>query len=147
MDLVEPLHALRAHADRGSPLFEQIVLNDYIREGHFARHIRRMRKMYADKRAALLRALHDHLGDIVEVNDCGAGLHIVARLPEGVDDNAVSQALRTRGYEVPSLSSYALAPQERGGLLFGFTALEDEEMDGAVGRIRPVLTDAISRSN
>ena len=145
MDLVEPIHALRAHADRGSPLFEQIVLNDYIREGHFSRHIRRMRKLYADKRASLLTALHEHLGDLVEMNDCGAGLHIVVRLPEGVDDNVVSLALRTRGYEVPSLSSYALKRSERGGLLFGFTALAKEDMDGAVARIRPVLADLVSR--
>jgi GntR family transcriptional regulator / MocR family aminotransferase len=146
MDLLDSLQALRAHADRGSPLFEQIVLNDYIREGHFARHIRRMRKLYSSKRTALLEALQGHLGDIVEVNDCGAGLHIVAGLPAEVDDDAVSLALRTRGYEVPSLSSYAIKRPERGGLLFGFTALEEEEMDGAVSRIRPVLTDALTRS-
>ena len=90
MDLTEPIHSIRAHADRGSPLFEQIVLNDYIRQGHFARHIQRMRKQYAGKRTALLEALHEHLGDLMEVADGGAGLHVVARLPEGVDDKEVS---------------------------------------------------------
>ncbi len=145
MNLVEPIHALRAHADRGSPSFEQIVLNDYIREGHFTRHIRRMRKIYTNKREALLKALRGHLGNIIGINDCGAGLHIVVRLPEGVDDNIVSLALRTRGYEVPALSSYALVKPKYGGLLFGITALDDEEMDGAVRRIRPVIVDAVSR--
>ncbi len=144
-DLIEPLHAIRAHADRGSPLFEQIVLNDYMREGHFARHIRRMRKLYSERRTALIAAIEKQLGGILELSDGEAGLHIVARLPEGVDDVEVSQALRTRGYEVPCLSSYSLLPLKRGGLLFGFTALDVSEMDDAISRIRPVLMDAISR--
>lgn len=169
LDLIDPMHSIRAHADRGSPLFEQIVLNDYIRQGHFARHIRRMRRIYAEKRAALLEALHLHLGDLVEIQDCGAGLHIVARLPGRVDDRDVSLALRSRGYEVPALSAYSLLPspgspeaEKRwsrrgrsgrpkdeqvapGGLLFGFTALDVDEMDGAVRRIRPVLDEAVNR--
>ena len=144
-DLIEPIHAIRAHADRGSPLFEQIVLNEYIREGHFARHIRRMRKLYSERRLALISAMETHLGGILEISDSEAGLHIVARLPEGVDDQHVSLALRTRGYEVPCLSSYSLLPLRKGGLLFGFTALDVPEMDEAISRIRPVLADAISR--
>ena len=146
-DLIEPIHAIRAHADRGSPLFEQIVLNEYIREGHFARHIRKMRKLYFERRLALISAMETHLGGIIEIADSEAGLHIVARLPEGVDDQQLSLALRTRGYEVPCLSSYALLPLRKGGLLFGFTALDVPEMDEAISRIRPVLTDAISRVN
>jgi GntR family transcriptional regulator/MocR family aminotransferase len=145
-DLIEPIHAMRAHADRGSPLFEQIVLNDYIREGHFARHIRRMRKLYSGRRDALIRAIENNLGDILKISDSEAGLHIVTRLPPGVDDTQLSMALRIRGYEVPCLSSYSLIKPEIGGLLFGFTALEVSEMNDAVSRIRPVLLDAISRA-
>ncbi|RKX75290.1 MAG: PLP-dependent aminotransferase family protein [Spirochaetes bacterium] len=144
-DLIEPIHAMRAHADRGSPLFEQIVLNDYIREGHFARHIRRMRKLYSERRLALIEAIKKHLGEMLELSDGEAGLHIVARLPEGVDDEQLSMALRTRGYEVPCLSSYSILKPKVGGLLFGFTALEVSEMDDAISRIRPVLLDAVSR--
>jgi GntR family transcriptional regulator/MocR family aminotransferase len=144
-DLIEPLHAMRAHADRGSPLFEQIVLNDYIREGHFARHIRRMRKLYSERRTALIDAINRHLGDLVRISDGVAGLHIVAGLPRGVDDEQVSQALRTRGYEVPCLSSYSIVKPESGGLLFGFTALDVPEIDESVHRIRPVLADAVNR--
>ncbi|MCK5734929.1 MAG: PLP-dependent aminotransferase family protein, partial [Spirochaetaceae bacterium] len=145
-DLIEPIHAARAHADRGSPLFEQIVLNEYIREGHFARHIRRMRKLYSERRTALIAAIENHLGDILKLSDSEAGLHIVTRLPEGVDDQQLSMALRTRGYEVPCLSSYSILKPKIGGLLFGFTALDVSEMDDAISRIRPVFLDAVSRS-
>jgi GntR family transcriptional regulator/MocR family aminotransferase len=144
-DLVEPMHAVRAHADRGSPIFEQIVLNDYIREGHFARHVRRMRRLYGERRTALIGALSRHLGDILTISEGDAGLHVVTRLPERIDDERISLALRIRGYEVPCLSSYSVVKPESGGLLFGFTALEPPEMDDAVRRIRPVLTDAMSR--
>jgi GntR family transcriptional regulator/MocR family aminotransferase len=104
-----------------------------------------MRKLYSERRGALIDAINRHLGDIVNISDGVAGLHIVAGLPEGVDDEQVSQALRTRGYEVPCISSYSIVKPESGGLLFGFTSLDVQEMDEAVHRIRPVLVDAVSR--
>ncbi len=144
--LVEPLSVIRAHTDRGSPILQQIVLNDYIRGGHFTRHIRRMRRLYAGKRRALAEAVNTHLGDIVTPGSGTAGLHIVVHLAPGVNDVELSRALHIRGYVVPALSSYALLPRESGGLLLGFTALDLDDMDDAVARLRPVIADTVSRS-
>jgi len=137
--LVEPVHTLRAHADRGSPIFEQIVLHDFIEQGHFARHIRRMKKIYLDRRNAMIEAMDKHLKGLLKPSSGEAGLHIVTWLPEGVDDREVSELLKSAGYDVPALSGYFINPPKRGGLLFGFTALDASEMDKAFETIAPII--------
>lgn len=137
--LIKPFRAARAHADRGSALLEQVVLTEFITQGHFARHIRRMRSLYTERQAVLIDATKRYLEGILDVRPSNTGLHLVGWLPEGVDDDAVSRELLTHGIDAPSLSSYALAPLARGGLVLGYTAIAPGEIVAAVKRMRKVL--------
>lgn len=145
-ELVEPFHTLRAHADRGSPLFEQIVLHEFINQGHFARHIRRMKKIYADRRNAMIEAMNKHLEGFIKPSLGKAGLHIVTWLPDGIDDQELSGLLKSAGYDVPALSGYFINPSKKGGLLFGFTALDASEMDKAFETIAPIIIRTIKKN-
>src|SRR6202047_1694386 len=82
-DLVPAFSAARDAADIFSATLYQAVLTDFIREGHFARHIRRMRMLYMNRRATLMKAIHIQMGDRLEVIGAEAGMHLVTLLPPG----------------------------------------------------------------
>src|SRR6266436_8561541 len=96
-DLIRPFSAARDATDIFSSTLYQAVLTDFIREGHFARHIRRMRMLYMDRRKALVNAIQIQMEDMTEVIGAEAGLHLVALLPPGTNDVAVSRKVAQRG--------------------------------------------------
>jgi GntR family transcriptional regulator/MocR family aminotransferase len=87
--LVQPFLAAKWLTDRHTSTLEQEMLTDFIREGHFERHLRRSRTYNAARRAALLDALATYLGDRVEVSGANAGMHLLVWLhgvmPERVE--------------------------------------------------------------
>src|SRR5258708_16452311 len=93
----------------------QGVLADFIREGHFASHIRRMRMLYMDRRRILIKAIHIQMGDMFEVVGAEAGMHLAGLLPRGSNDVAVSRMAAQRGISVIPLSTCYLKPPTRGG--------------------------------
>src|SRR6202166_1058122 len=90
-DLVDGFSRSRNATDQFSATLYQAVMTDFIREGHFARHIRKMRMLYMERRAALVEAIQDQMGDKLEVIGAEAGMHLVALFPRGVSDLAVSK--------------------------------------------------------
>jgi GntR family transcriptional regulator/MocR family aminotransferase len=102
-----------------SPL-HQTVLTEFISEGHFARHIRRMRMLYTERRKALVEALGAQFGDTIEVRGADAGMHVVALLPHGMDDVDVSRRAASQGIAAMPLSACYVGAPERGGLVLGY---------------------------
>jgi GntR family transcriptional regulator/MocR family aminotransferase len=118
----------RALTDRQSPMLEQAVLADFITQGHFARHIRSMRLLYAERQAALVRAAEELEGRL-EVRPADAGMHLVGWLPPGANDRAASRAAASRGVLVSPLSHYYLSQNpHRPGLLLGYAAIPSTAM-------------------
>jgi len=138
-NLVAPFQKMRAVSDRCPPRVPQMVLTDFIEKGHFDAHIRQMRTLYATRQAALVEALDEHLGSFVEVAPSDAGLHLVGRLPEGVDDRAVSNRLADHGLIALPLSYYTERSLERGGLLLGYAAVPEERIQNEVRRMADLL--------
>jgi GntR family transcriptional regulator/MocR family aminotransferase len=136
---------MRALTDRQSPTVEQAVLADFIDAGHFVRHIRRMRQLYAERQAILVSTVRKMLGDCLQIEAAEAGLHVVGWLPAGVDDRQVAQAAQVQGIETPPLSSYALTSLPRGGLVLGYAALTEEQIREGVGRLEKALLPEIKR--
>lgn len=135
----EAFVAARAHFDRSSPWITQMVLNEFIREGHFARHIRKMRTLYAHRQRVLIGAIEADCADWLTVDPAPAGLHMLGWLNEGVDDTAVSAKLLTHGIDAPSLSSYSLTPLARGGLVLGYGALDEGRIRAGIKRMAAIL--------
>jgi GntR family transcriptional regulator/MocR family aminotransferase len=140
-DLVDAFTAARAITDRQSPTLTQAVLADFMAEGHFLRHIRRMRTLYGERQDTLLRAARRELGGLVEVCPCEAGLHVMGWLGEGRDDKETSQAAARAGVEAPALSSFCAAPPERGGLLLGYAGWDARQIRDGVRRLSSALGD------
>src|SRR5207253_4166670 len=97
-------------ADIFSSTLYQAVLTDFILEGHFARHIRRMRMLYMERRRALVNAIQMQMGDVTEVIGAEAGMHLVVLLPRGTDDVAVSRKAAQKGISAVPLSTCYLRP-------------------------------------
>lgn len=134
--LVESFARTRALTDRQSPTVEQAALADFIEAGHFVRHIRRMRQLYAERQAILVDEVRRGLNDCLSIAAADAGLHVVGWLPAGADDRKVAQILLAYGIEAPAVSNFALAPLPRGGLMLGYAALTPEQIRVGVARMK-----------
>jgi len=143
-DLVEAFVAARAVIDRQTATLTQAVVADFIQEGHFVRHIRRMRTLYRERQETLLRAAGRELGGLLEVGPCETGMHLMSWLPEARGDRQASQAAACAGIEALPLSSYRLERGARGGLLLGYAGSEPRQIRDGVRRLGAALraTDA-----
>lgn len=130
---------LREALDIFSPTLTQAVLADFLAEGHFARHLRRMRKLYLGRRNALVGAIRAHLGDRLFVQGAEAGLHLAAFLPPGVDDREVLRRAAARGITGTPLSSCYAGRRPRSGLILGFGGSEERRLRDAVTTLAGVI--------
>jgi GntR family transcriptional regulator/MocR family aminotransferase len=135
-DLVPAFSAARDAADIFSSTLYQAVLADFIREGRFARHIRRMRMLYMDRRRALVNAIQIQMGDMTEVIGAEAGMHLVALLPRGANDVAVSMKAAEMGISAIPLSSCYLTPPTRGGLILGYGGANAHQIHDGIRKLR-----------
>lgn len=138
-ELAPAFAAARALADRHSPTMEQAILADFIAEGHFARHIRRMRTRYGARQAALIDAVQREIGDLVTLAPANAGMHLVAWLPASTDDQQISQSLAAAGITAHPVSAFAHSAPLRPGLLLGYAAFPDEMLRESVVHMARVL--------
>jgi GntR family transcriptional regulator/MocR family aminotransferase len=131
--------AARAIVDRQTSTLTQAVAAAFIHEGHFHRHIRRMRTLYGERQEALLRAARRELDGLLEVCPCETGLHLMGWLPEGTNDRAASQAATAAGVDAPPLSSYCIQRYSRGGLLLGYAGSDTRQIRDGVRRLSSAL--------
>ena len=144
-DLVSAFSAARDSADVFSSTLYQAVMTEFIREGHFARHIRRMRMLYMERRRALVDAIQSEMGDTLQVIGAEAGMHLVALLPRGADDVAVSRKAAQRGVSVIPLSSCYAKPPARGGLILGYGGADLHQIQDGVAKLKLSVQSALGR--
>jgi len=138
--LAESFATASAELYREGQLLQQAVLAEFIAEGHFTSHIRKMRTLYGQRRQALLDAAAQRYGGALPAVGGDAGLHLVMQLPEGTDDLAVARAALERNIVVRPLSGYYAEPAcAPSGLLIGYACVPDEEIAPAFN----TLADAI----
>jgi GntR family transcriptional regulator/MocR family aminotransferase len=138
-DLVDAFTSAKALLDRHSTLFEQIVLADFFSENHFARHVRRMRNLYAERRDTLIAAVQNNLNDLLEITPSVAGLHLMSWLRNGIDDLTASRAAADNGVTTEPLSALCLKRKLRPGLVLGYASFNEKEIEEGVARLRTAL--------
>jgi GntR family transcriptional regulator/MocR family aminotransferase len=125
--------------DRGSPTLDQVALAHLVESGRYDRHLRRMRTVYAARRDTLVRALAEHAPE-VELTGLAAGFHAVARLPTGLEEEAVISAARSRSIGLYGMSEYrssgATRPPE---LVLGFGNVSEEAIEFGIAAISNLL--------
>jgi GntR family transcriptional regulator/MocR family aminotransferase len=120
-----------------SCLFQE-VLTDFIRGGRFARHIRRMRALYRERRTALVESLKNSCGDMLEIHGAAAGMHLTVTLPSGLNDAEIARQAAKYG-----LCLWPLSPcyrnKPRHGFVLGFAATPADQMAGAAHQLGRLL--------
>jgi GntR family transcriptional regulator/MocR family aminotransferase len=137
--LVEPFVAARALADRNPSGLEQAVVAQFITDGHFGRHLRRMRQLYAQRQEVLVEAVERHLKGLLTVESAEAGMHLVGRFPEPRDDVAAAARAASHGVDVLPISEYSIA-QRTSGLIMCYTASDPPAIRAAVKKLKTALS-------
>jgi GntR family transcriptional regulator/MocR family aminotransferase len=119
--LIDVFLTARALTDRHRPTLDQAVLADFLTEGHFLRHLRRLRAAYAQRQEVLLECLDKHLRDMVSVSADAAGTHLIAWLPNEVSDSRISDLAAEDDMSAPPLSHWAIERTEMNALVLGYT--------------------------
>ncbi len=138
-DLVDRVAAAKSMTVRHPALIEQAVLCDFIEAGHFARHLRRMRQIYAARLGALLEGARRHLTGLLAVSPVEAGLQTAGWLGAGLSAEPAARAAAARGVEVTPLGRYARRPLAREGLQLGFAAVDEVEIARGVRELAAAL--------
>ena len=138
-DLVDAFSSARDATDQFSATLYQAVMTDFIREGHFARHIRKMRMLYMERRTALVEAIQNQMSDKLEVIGAEAGMHLVALLPRGVSDVAVAKKAAAIGISVMPLSSCYLKSPARGGLILGYGGTDSQQINAGIRKLKTLI--------
>jgi GntR family transcriptional regulator / MocR family aminotransferase len=141
-DLVDRFAAVRRVIDVCPPQLYQAVLTDFMREGHYARHIRKMRLLYSERRSALAEALRNDFGDRFEVVGGEAGMHLAVMLPDGAHDEELALRAAEQNLWLWPLSPAYLGQKPRQGFILGFGSTTAQEMPRAVRRMREVVNAA-----
>jgi GntR family transcriptional regulator/MocR family aminotransferase len=131
--------AAREALDIFSPTLYQLVLADFLAEGHFARHLRRMRAVYLRRRQALLDGLARHCGGVLSVHNADAGLHVATLLPDGMEDGEVVRRMAERGLSAIALSTCYAGDERRSGLLLGFGGAPEPALTAATRTLGEIL--------
>ncbi|MGH7713577.1 MAG: PLP-dependent aminotransferase family protein, partial [Gemmatimonadaceae bacterium] len=140
--LVDAFRAARGVSGRHAPGAQQAVLAAFVDEGHYARHIRRMRALYQERRAALLHHGRARIGQL-DFRPHDGGMHVLARLTVPVPDHAIVTQAQGAGVELVPVSAYSLR-QRQEGLLLGFAGFPTERIAIACDQLARVLDRAVA---
>ncbi len=140
-DLIERFVSARLTMDIAPPGFLQGVLADFIHEGHFSRHLRRMRLLYGERRSALIESIRKGFGTDAEITGDGAGLHVSLTLPR-IDDRRIATLASEQGLWLAPLSYSYIGRTQHQGFILGFGTTRSEEMPNAIRKLRSIVDSA-----
>jgi len=144
-DLVDYFTAAKSVTSRHVPLLEQAVLCDFIVEGHFGRHIRRMREVYAKRLSVLLESGRQRLAGLLEISNVEAGLQTVGWLRAGIGEKSAARAAAAQNVEVTPLNRYSRGHLAREGLQLGFAAVDTTEIRRGIRDLAAALESMLSQ--
>jgi GntR family transcriptional regulator/MocR family aminotransferase len=133
--LMKSFVTARYLADRQPSSLTQAVVTEFIEEGHFAAHLRRMRLQYRDQRDALVAAMRHRLGDAITVDPPDQGMHLVAYLQRGLSDTAIERTARDHDVIVRAMSGLYVDARARSALVLGFSGYPRQLITPAVARL------------
>ena len=137
--LLSPFLKAMELVDRGAPTLTQAAVADFIAEGHFERHLRRLRKEYGGRRRTMVEGLERHLPGQVHYSAVAAGLHVMLYLAPGLDEKTVVKEAALAGVGVYPGAPYHLEQPSRPSILLGFSGMSEAEIEEGVARLATVI--------
>ncbi|MGI8711787.1 MAG: PLP-dependent aminotransferase family protein [Solirubrobacteraceae bacterium] len=125
-------------ADDACPALSQLTLAAFLGRGAYDRHLRAARAVYRARRDRLLAAVDRHLPELA-VTGYDAGVHLLLRLPTGMDDQAIVDRARQERIEVPALSSFCIESTDQRGLVIGYGAVHEAAIESAIAILATIV--------
>lgn len=138
---IEPFVNARRLMGRHPPSLYQTVVTEFMRQGYFAPHVRRMRLLYRDQRAALVTELRRRASAAVRVDVPEHGMHLVASLADGLSDIDLERAAHERGIIVRAISRLYRKAPPRSALMLGFTGYPRDMIVPAAARLAEIINE------
>lgn len=138
-ELLDAAMAARYLTDRHAPGLTESVVTEFIEQGHFGAHLRRMCHQYRVARDGLVAAMQSKLSDFVDVDVPDQGMHLTARLRPGFDDVTVAREAAAVGVSVRPMSKLYIAAPPRSALIMGFTGFDPLSLKTGVDRLAGVF--------
>ncbi len=129
------------HTGQEPPLLIQAALADFIAEGHFSRHLRRMRRIYALRREALVDLIAAEIGDSARILSVAGGMQLAIEFDANVDDTAIAARAKALGVTVLPLSQFCATDSTRRGLILGFASTRRNVMRQAIKTLATLVHD------
>ncbi len=139
--LVDTLNSIMNKLLNGVPTSTQAVVAEFIDEGHFAAHLRRMRRIYAERHEALCRAARRELAGALDIVPSHSGLHTIGWLSGAASEQSVVAAAEQRDVTVSPITRFAIAPVHACGLVLGFGGVSPQQIENGVQVLAAVLGD------
>jgi GntR family transcriptional regulator/MocR family aminotransferase len=108
-------------------------------QGHFGRHVRKMRQILGERRNALVDSIRNEFGDMLEVHGSAAGMHVSVTLPAGLDDREIATRASIERLWLWPLSRYYAGKRPRHGFVLGFGSTPAEQIPSAVRHMRALV--------
>lgn len=137
--LVEVFNRVTNAFLQGVPSSNQAVVASFMEEGHFAAHLRRMRKTYAERHQVLCDAAGNRLDGLLEIVPTDTGLHTIGHLPARFSEAKVAEAAQREGITVTPIERFSIAPTGTNGLVLGFSGIKPPEIVAGVETLAQVL--------
>jgi GntR family transcriptional regulator/MocR family aminotransferase len=137
--LVEAFEKVTTSFVHGVPSSLQAIVAEFIDEGGFATHIRRMRRIYAERHAALCEAATRELGGLLDIVPTDSGLHTIGRLPAHISEIEAARAADERGVVVSPIARFSIEPVDVNGLVLGFAGIKPPEITAGVTALGQAL--------
>jgi len=136
-DIDKTLQRLKYHAieDRNSPMLEQLVLSRFIEDGHFGRHLRKMRLTYQERQESLVSEFKKSLSGIGDIRFSPAGLHLVTHLKKEFADHTIYKRALKKDVIVQPLSMYSMKRKDLNGLVMGFSAFNSGLIKKSISKL------------
>ncbi len=123
--------------------FMQAVVATFLDDGHCGRHINRMRRLYARRRATLALALAETFQDKFRIDIEQGGMHLIAQLRPGVSDKEITEHAATAGFNLQTLSAHSMRRRSAGGLLLSFTNVPENRAEAVCQKLYRAIGDRV----
>ncbi|WP_263416359.1 MocR-like pyridoxine biosynthesis transcription factor PdxR [Terriglobus albidus] len=137
---VEAFRIARSFMDRHAPTLDQAVLTEFINEGHFGRHVRKMRQVYSERSQLLTDEANRRLSGLIEVEHAQSGMCTVAWIKTRITEMGLTRRAKQLGLEVSPISSFVSKYEQKPALFLGFAGCNANEIKRGVSVLEAILS-------
>jgi len=132
---------MKTMVDRQNPLMDQEIMSEFIVEGHFLRHIRRMRLIYKNNQEMLVSLLVKYLHEELTVDSSDSGMFLIGWLREGLKAKTIKERANREGIVLFAVSDFSIENKIPEGLVIGFTGFKPKDIEDAVQKLTFIIKD------